>query len=56
LLASNNFKDLKTQVPLSYQEDSIAQGFQGYSSPFSISQRKSKKKKTLVTLLEMQVA
>jgi hypothetical protein len=40
-------------APLSYQEDSIAQGFQGYSSPFSLSQRKFK---ILVTLLEMQVA
>jgi hypothetical protein len=45
LLASSSSSRFKRIiVPLSYQEDSIAQGFQGYSSPFSLSQIKLKKK------------
>jgi hypothetical protein len=54
LACFQQLQGLKDSIPsLVHPKDSIAQGFQGYSSPFSLSQRNLK---NLVTLLEMQVA
>jgi hypothetical protein len=54
LACFQQLQGLKDSIPsLVHPKDSIAQGFKGYSSPFSLSQRNLK---NLVTSLEMQVA